>query len=226
MIDIRRAAQTDLQAVAEIKAAVWPEEKIDLEVIGGVLCSPAHFTLLAEAEGEAAGFVDAFPSLSEDGRRRFEIDLLAVHPARRRQGIARLLVEACAVEARQAGCDLARALIKTDNVASQGVFAACGYQSVEPVCDLYISREPGYEEIEPDGLYLVQVETINYAGFWMESSFDRRSFLAARRRLADAKLELVGALLPSGLEDCAQAALSAGFQPVGQYRWWLERLSG
>jgi GNAT superfamily N-acetyltransferase len=193
---------------------------VDEQAIGGVLRSPAHHTHLAEQDGSPAGFVDAFVTISPDGQPRFEIDLLAVHPGFRRQGIGRRLVEASLAAACCRGYALARALIKAGNAASQGVFAGCGFQPVEPAYDLYISREPYTERTEADGLRLVQVETINYAGFWMENNFEPGGFLAARHALAGAHLGLVGALLPAGLDGCAQAAAQAGFELAGRYYWW------
>ena len=78
--------------------------------------------LVAEVDGKLAGVVLG----THDGRKGW-INRLAVVPAQRRRGIARLLV--CAVETRLAalGIEITAALIETPNQASLDFFRAIGY---------------------------------------------------------------------------------------------------
>jgi ribosomal protein S18 acetylase RimI-like enzyme len=90
---------------------------------------PSHHTLAAVEDEAVVGFVDSFTTLSAEGVRRLEVDLLGVLPEQQGRGIARRLVTEAVKAASQYNVDQVRALVRDSNAASQPCFAACGFQS-------------------------------------------------------------------------------------------------
>jgi ribosomal protein S18 acetylase RimI-like enzyme len=89
--------------------------------------------VVAEVEGELAGVVLG----THDGRKGW-INRLAVAPAYRRRGIARLLVQEVEARLAELGMEITAALIETPNAASLAFFRAIGY-SHDPEIE-YVSK--------------------------------------------------------------------------------------
>jgi GNAT superfamily N-acetyltransferase len=92
--EIRRATAADAPAISSVKAAVWPGDAVDSGRIARVIASESHATHVAVCNGAVVGFVDGFPTISCDGLCRWEVDLLAVRPDFRGQGIGVQLIAA------------------------------------------------------------------------------------------------------------------------------------
>lgn len=92
--------------------------------------------LVAEVDGEPAGVILG----THDGRKGW-INRLAVAPAYRRQGIARMLVAEVEARLTARGIDITAALIETPNTASLAFFRAIGY-SHDPEIE-YVSKRRG-----------------------------------------------------------------------------------
>jgi ribosomal protein S18 acetylase RimI-like enzyme len=92
-------------------------ERVAAELVGGT----AVF-LLAEAEGKSVGVILG----THDGRKAW-INRLAVAPAFRRRGIARLLVAELEVRMAALGLDITAALIESGNQGSLRFFQEIGY---------------------------------------------------------------------------------------------------
>jgi L-amino acid N-acyltransferase YncA len=168
--------------------------------------------------------VDGFATLSGAGVLRWEVDLLAVHPGYRGQGLGARLVRANTAAGRDAGAACVRALVHVENVASQRTFARCAYRREDALCNLYVLPGAGLNlgvQLPPDA-YLVPVNTFNYRGLWLEtggfpSETGRRCYTSA---LLNGAWDLLGAVIPARQAERERLALAAGFTLVGQYQWW------
>jgi len=98
---------------------------------------------LAIVEGEVTGFVTAFPTRTSHGRN-WEVDLVAVQPASRGQGIATELIQAAVEGAGEHSLDKARAVVATDNLASQRAFTKAGFTPEEALCHLLLYKARGF----------------------------------------------------------------------------------
>ncbi len=225
MFDLRYAEPADAPGIVRIKKAVWPHERADTTAIGAALAAPGRATLVADEDEGISGFADGFLTVAADGARRWELDLLAVHPMAQRRGIGRALVAACTEAGRDHEAESARALIRTDNIASQETFARCGYAPDPVPCSLWIAQN-GEDDgsAAPPGAHLIPVVTLNYRGVWIEGALTVEAFRAARAMRARHGWDSAGAVIR--LEDAAglEAALEAGFMAVGDYQWWIKPL--
>jgi ribosomal protein S18 acetylase RimI-like enzyme len=138
-IHLRIAAVGDAAAVAQVKDALWPKEATPPDYIAQVIQQPDHHTILALDDNHVVGFVDSFLTLVPAGQRRWEVDLLGVHPAYQGQGIGSQLMQATTTAGWQMGADSARGLIAVQNVASQKAFARAGYGVEERPLNLWVS---------------------------------------------------------------------------------------
>ncbi|MBZ0299069.1 MAG: GNAT family N-acetyltransferase [Anaerolineae bacterium] len=209
--------------IAGLKQQVWPRETTDVSQIARVLHDPNHRTHVAvEDAGRIVGFVDSFSTRRADGCLRWELDLLAVHPACQGQKIGQRLIRAATDAGFQMGAALARALVQIDNRASQGALQRCGYRRDDRVLQLMVSTHSvDSEAVLPDGAVLIPVTTMNYSGLWLEGAIDALSIQAAQAVQTRAAVDLVGTLLPSDSDDLLAQAEALGFGPVEQFQWWV-----
>ncbi len=225
MFTIRRATAVDAPAISRVRAAVWPGEPTDADRVAQALALPGRATLVA-ADGESGAvvaFVDGFLTRSAQGTPRWELDLLATHPAHRGRGIGAALVAACTAAGQRHGAPLARALVQVDNTASQRTFARCGYAAQPSPCALLVATDgqaaQGGPPPPPD-LHLIRVVTLSYRGLWLEGALTPASFAAAQAALHRDGLDVAGAVIPLDRAEALRAAQEAGFTCRGVYRWW------
>ena len=219
--DIRPARVDDIPGLSQVKQLTWPEEAVRLSQVEKVLHDPAHDIFAAEMQGQVAGFIDGFVTRSAQGVLRWEVDLLAVHPAWRGRQLGQQLILACLKAGKKRGAAFARALIQVENQASQISFERCGFQCQPEILDLYIApaSEVHSPSNESDG-YTLAVYTINYSGIWLEEDVSKCSLIAARALCWQEKCELVGTLvIQTDLPDNEKMNQS-GFTKVGNYQWW------
>ena len=114
-IDIRPARLDDAASIAQVKNLTWPHESTKPGLIAAALVDSSHTTLVAAKAGRVMGFVDGFSTFSSQGINRWEVDLLAVHPDHRGQGIGTRLVRASTDSGRERGATIVRALIHLKN---------------------------------------------------------------------------------------------------------------
>lgn len=225
MFDLRYAEPEDAPGIVRIKKAVWPHEKADTAAIAAALAEPGRATLVADEDEGISGFVDGFLTVGVDDSRRWELDLLAVHPLAQRRGIGRALVAACTEAGRDHEAECVRALIRTDNVASQETVARCGYAPDPAPCSLWVAQH-GEDDGHPvpPGAHLIPVVTLNYRGVWVEGALSVDAFRAARAMRARHGWDTAGAVIRLDNAAGLEAALEAGFMAVGDYRWWVKTL--
>lgn len=226
MLTIRWAETADALDLARLKHAVWPDDKPDPAPIARVFTDTDRCTLVAHEDGVLVGFVDSFVTISAAGVTRWEIDLLAVHPRYRGQGIGQMLTRASGEEAAKRGIALARALTHIRNAGVHHTFGACGFTTDQQVYGLYIGA--GTLEVStarlPDGLYLFPVQTLNYCGLWLEGSITAAGLRYAGLVRDLYGWELAGAVIPEANTDATSAALRVGYEQVGLYYWWAKPL--
>lgn len=90
-----------------------------------------HFSstyLVAQEDGRMIGVV-----LGTHDWRKGWINRLAVHPDRRRRGVARKLIETCEEAFLDLGIEIFAALVETDNEVSTAIFQRTGYKTDIPV---------------------------------------------------------------------------------------------
>jgi GNAT superfamily N-acetyltransferase len=218
-----RAEPVHAAAICRVKTCVWPDELADVYQIERALQRPDHVSYVAlTVAGVVAGFVAAFPTTSMDGRLRWEVDLLAVHPDYQGQKLGQRLVAAVTDAGFGAGVMLARALVQIDNHACQGALRRCGYATDGQVYQLMISTaQAGTLDPVPDGAHLIGVETMNYNGLWLEGTITAASLRAGQTERTQHGCDLVGTLIPLERADLLASAQALGYMPVERFQWWV-----
>jgi ribosomal protein S18 acetylase RimI-like enzyme len=93
--------------------------------------------LIAKIDNNAIGFACAWidedndPLLRDDARRHAYVSDIFVADAWRRQGVARLLLQALETAMRQRGCERIRICTKATNLAALSCYEATGYRPYE-----------------------------------------------------------------------------------------------
>jgi ribosomal protein S18 acetylase RimI-like enzyme len=199
----------EAQGILAVERATFDESPYGAGRVQSMLAHGPLRAWLALETGSVTGFVIAFLTHGPDGPS-WEIDLLAVHPDSRGQGLATRLIQA----ATAAGADKAssaRAVVATDNNASAVAFRRAGFRSDAKACQLFVYRPqeqsapsrqtfavsiletPANGHItllaekggQPVGqAELIEVQTLLYRGLWIESlqgsSMDARQALIQR----------------------------------------------
>jgi ribosomal protein S18 acetylase RimI-like enzyme len=132
-IALVEAAPAHAEIIAALHAATIAAERgggWGVEWVARILALPGAFAVLALAE-EPAGFALCLPAGDA-------VDLVAVGVvvARRREGIARRLVEHCAARAKAAGAERLMLEVAADNAVALALYHAVGFAEV--------GRRPGY----------------------------------------------------------------------------------
>ena len=219
-VSIHPATLENSAAIADLLRIVWPSEKAAPAQVASVLENPQHVVRVAHSDNQIVGLVSGFPTKTQAGEPRWEVDLLAVHPVSRRQGIAKELIQRCTNDGREAGTILARALVETTNTASQHAFAAAGYAMQLETYTGYVSHTGllAHSPARPHSLHLIPVRTLVYTGAWIEGTLTDIGLQWARCLQAERGWERLGTLVTSDLH-------SAGFEPVGTFAWWIREYS-
>jgi GNAT superfamily N-acetyltransferase len=129
---IRRARASDADAVTALLAQLdYPfEPEAVRPALAEVLADPAHVALVAEADGEVVGFVNAhfrpqLHHLAPVGT----IDELVVDRDRRGQRIGERLVEEVLEEARQRGADVMEVSTHNRRERARDFYRRCGFEA-------------------------------------------------------------------------------------------------
>ncbi len=121
---LRPVEPGDLATLAQVHAQSFPEEHWDVPALGELLSMAGASGHVVEtaAAGQVEGFIlDLI--LAGDA----EILTLAVAPASRRQGIARLLLADLVERARDAGARSIGLEVAADNPAARRLYESCGF---------------------------------------------------------------------------------------------------
>jgi ribosomal-protein-alanine N-acetyltransferase len=131
------ATWRDLRAIWELERVCFPDDSWPWIDVLAALTFPETVRLKAVQAGLAAGFVVG-------DRRRHEglgwIATIGVHPDRRRQGIARRLLERCEIEL---GMPRVRLTLRRSNVGARRLYDQAGYQQIDVWNRYYRNGEDG-----------------------------------------------------------------------------------
>ena len=117
----RLALAGDAEAMAAAHAAAFDTPWSSDQIVG-FLAAPGGYAFLVERSGAVAGFILCRVIAGEA-----EVLTLAVHPAHRRQGLARAMVEAAA---HAPGVQTLFLEVAADNAAAIGLYVSAGFARV------------------------------------------------------------------------------------------------
>ncbi len=219
---IRPAVPGQVDTLYDLKQAIWPSENATVEQIQVGLSAPDQLALIAWQADAAVGFAAAFPTMTATGQRRWELDLLGVHPAARGQRLGTQLIDAMLRQVPRQPGEPMRALIATSNIASQAAFRRAGFYLVPAELVLYSCELGPAGQTNPTTIpaHLIPVQTLNYSGYWLEAIADGAALSLAASLPSGLTAALVGALLPLDRPDLHTAARQAGYDHISNYHWW------
>lgn len=140
MVRIRLVAREDLDALFALDQACFRAgiaySKAELKYF---LFHPNSISLTAEDESGIAGFAIA-EVRSEGGRRTGHIVTIDVDPARRRQGVGRLLMDALTDRCREAGAVLLRLEVAVDNDGAIAFYRQRGFVETGRIRGFYMGK--------------------------------------------------------------------------------------
>ena len=119
---LRPAGLADAEALAAAHRAAFGPAAWPAEELSALLTGPGAYALAAEADGAVAGFI-----LCREVAGEAEVLTLAVTPAHRRQGLGRLLLDAAASLAAQAGAEMLFLEVAADNPAAIALYLGAGF---------------------------------------------------------------------------------------------------
>ncbi len=140
-LTIRPATRADLDELAPLRQALWPDGSIEehtgelVRVLDGTLSSLPYVALVAEVGERIVGFVEVGLRSHADGcdpaRAVGFIEGWYVVDSQRRQGIGCALIDVAEDWARDHGCAEVASDALADNVPSQQAHEAFGYEIVD-----------------------------------------------------------------------------------------------
>jgi GNAT superfamily N-acetyltransferase len=215
---IRNATPADAPHIARLMEAVWQDEPADPAHIVRTIEQGNRTTLVAEEQGHLLGFIDAF------GTTFWELDLMAVDPAAQGKGIGKQLTYQALEAGQKAGFAVSRGLVAVSNDASQAVMRRMGLIPAG-ISTLYVfSGQPGENPTPVAHPDVTPVLTFRYTGGWLNDPFTLETFHGAAALRTVQQWDVVGAVIPDYDTLAIAAADSAGYQRIGDYRWWTKAL--
>ena len=216
-MEFRLANAADTTDIADLIHQTWGTSTNE-DLIASILARPEQPVWVVTNGTSLAGFCASFMTHAADDTPRWEIDLLAVAPEARGQGLGRTLVSRSMQSGRQRGAALYRALIAMRNTASERCFEVNGFQTAS-ICNLWVGQPAAHiASLIPDGAHLIPVETLTYRGVWVEDRYDTPAFEAAQQLALKEGRDTVGAVIPEG---AAHDAAELQFTHIDRYHWWV-----
>ena len=219
-VQIRRSIPDDAYAIARIAEAT--------EVASIDAASPrvrkildGKRTAVATVCGAVCGFVDGFFTLDRNGECRFELDLLALAPTAQGRGIGGELLAASLKAAQAGGARISRALVRRENATMRQLCQRRGFHRSADCHALFVKdAKPVAALARHHASHLLPVDTLGYAGIWIEADLSQAAVDAAEWQASQSGASLIGAIIP--IADVESVALLAAnsFRNVGQYHWW------
>lgn len=217
---IRLATSDDAGAIARIAAdADLALIDADSPRVRRLLGSGRAF--VATLQSEVVGFVDGFITAGPAGERRYELDLLGVDPAAGGRGLGGRLLAASIAAANERAAHQIRALVRCGNQPMERLCERHGFARSPRSRALYIGEsQPVSSRKSPHSAHLVAVDTLAYAGIWLEGDLSPAAIDDARGKAHEGGMSTIGALIPALALDRARLLESNLFRKIGEYRWW------
>ncbi len=221
---IRLSSPEDAGAIARIAAdakvaAIEAESPRVRKILG------ESRTYVAINDDDVIGFVDGFFTRDEIGRRRYELDLLAVAREARGLGLGTRLTAECLAAAVEGGAQHARALVRGENAAMRKLCQRLGFHCSRASYALFVGERQSPQGLAPENdARLLSVDTLGYAGIWLEGRLSQEAIDAAHRLASQRNAAVIGAAIPSKALAAAALLRANAFRKVGCYHWWTINL--
>jgi N-acetylglutamate synthase-like GNAT family acetyltransferase len=217
----------DIGGVADIVKDVWQQDVLP-DVVRAQIEHDASALWVAEQNDDALGLVSAFLTVAGDGRRRWEVDLIAVKPVSRGRGLGTRLIRRVCKDSRARTASLTRALIRVENVPSQKAFESAGFATDGRDHELFLwPPETGGDARPYAGpVDLLPIDTLTYRGLWLEgltsvsAEEQRRAVKAARSIVFEENRANAGAVIPADEVHRLAPDLRDEARMHGEYRWF------
>ncbi|MDE2636675.1 MAG: GNAT family N-acetyltransferase [Chloroflexota bacterium] len=178
-------------------------------------------TFVARIDESIVGFASNFFTFDQEGRRRFELDLLAVAPGAQGRGIGGRLVEASLAAARDSKPVLIRTLVRSENWSMQRLCRRHGFTLSPCEYHLFVSvPRPVARQTQGHQARLIPVETLNYSGIWLEGALSQEALDDALWTASQSDRSVIGAVIPSDASHESDLLRANAFNNLGEYNWW------
>ncbi len=223
-VQLRPAKPEDAGAIARIaELAQVASIDADSHRVRSLLAEGQTF--VATIDGAIIGFADSFITPDPTGGDRFEFDLLAVAPAAQGRGVGGRLVAESLAAAADSGARHVRALVRCENAAMRKLCRRRGFTRHPESFALYVvDPQPVAPRKRKHDAWLIAVETLSYAGLWLEGELSQEAIDDAHWLASQGELTLIGAVIPSTARDVVELLEANSFINVGQYQWWTINL--
>lgn len=227
MFTIRIATPDDAETIATLNNRIWPDLPTTAARVAQTLIRSENVCLIATLNGQSAGFIDGFalpaPSNNPKNHSSWEIDLLAVAPEARHQGLATTLINQILDYAPHFACDCARAVVRLDNTGAEHAFQANQFEPSHPLHLMIANPQPHTPITLAVPPQWQTVNTLTYRGLWIEHP---SSFLKVARATAHTLYcDSVGMLVPTEDGNTLDTLTDLGFESAGIYRRWSYKIN-
>jgi N-acetylglutamate synthase-like GNAT family acetyltransferase len=233
VILLREATPADIPGIAAVVRDAWGQDILPDVCEAQTRCQACALWVAAEGDN-VTGFVSAFLTVDKDGKRRWEVDLLAVRHANQGQRLGQQLVEAACEDERVRSTPIARAAIHVNSVVSQKTFKNAGFTTDGEVHKLLTwtpTRDTG-PIVYGGSVTLVPVDTLTYRGLWLEgltaynvdADEQRSAVHTARSIIAWEGRHNTGAMIPAIGSHRLAPDLEETAEMIGEYHWFIKTL--
>lgn len=225
----------EFEAVQEVFRDVW-DMHIMRETYASQVYNKNASVIGAYLDGEIVGVISSVMSVNKRGKKRWELDLLAVKKLVQGKGIGTRLVQESIKRGEALECDYARGLIRIENVGSQKAFERAGFKKQEGIYNLILWQTWSFKEKlrEVHDITYLPMETLAYRGLWIEDLFSsdrspneyKMAINYAQQLAKNEKRDNTGATILK--EDVNKLPRSIVKQSAnhGKYNWWTIDLKG
>ncbi len=220
---VERAFLTHIQTIINLHMLVWSNELIIPDQFQLCLNQPTHCVHMAcvEDNSQIVGYISGFMTRTAQDQKRWEVDLLAVHPDYRGRGIAQALVRSSVQAGKGQGAAFSRALTQVDNYAVHSTFGRVGFTTGRVISELLVSHGNRQPKSAPQSeAYLIPVETLTYRGVWVENDYSEAALQAGQIETSRCGCDVTGVVIPTENTVEIAAASRLGYETGGQYIWW------
>jgi ribosomal protein S18 acetylase RimI-like enzyme len=122
-------ARSSMDSVSSLRRADPADVIANFEGLLAVVDSRKHFALIAEADGERAGFLLCLESLPDEvtGADQAFVAYMAVERAARGKGIGSALLERAEDEAKRRGAPYMALMVTEENASARALYERAGY---------------------------------------------------------------------------------------------------
>ena len=221
MVQIRLARPADVDAIrAIVQDTLEPEANTDY--ISHIVESDVHQVWVAVVDNQVAGMLHQFITVSREGIRRAEVDLLGVLSVYQGQGIGQRLIGQAIFSAMQQDLTIIRALIAEDNRASQRAFANLQFMPEQDSVSLYVSQQVRHKTVlSSTNTHYIQVATMTYRGIWIEQAGSLGDLVHGEYLRTQKHLDIAGITIRHTDRVLNTAIVETAFEKDGDYRWWI-----